>query len=140
MEKLSEKLAELSVQAKNAEDHAEKARMEAREGFEQRREQLRNQAHQALDKADQGLSKVSAEAQSRANRLKAKVQSDVEQLKQHASESGHKFEAWQADNYADDKEKDAAACIEYAIAAVKIAELAVIDAIEARQRADAKQG
>lgn len=139
MKPLSEQLAELSVQAKNIEDRARRAQSEAKERLGEKRSQLQQETSAALDKVSQGLARVNADAQTRARQLKAKVESDVEQLKQRAAETGQKFEAWQAGNYADDKEADAAASVDYAIAAVKIAGLAVIDAIDARLQAGAKE-
>lgn len=138
MKPLSQQLADLSVQAKNTEVRVSKAQSEAKEHLQQQRQRLRDETEEALEKINTGLTRASADAQVRARQLKSKVESDLEQIKQRAAESGHKFEAWQADNYATDKEADAAACIDYAIVSVKVAELAVIDAIGARLRANDK--
>ena len=138
MKALSEKLAELSVQAKNTEERAAKAKGQAKERFDERRQQLSDETKAALEKVNTSLASASADAQVRARQVKSKVESDLEQIKQHATQSGHKIEAWQANNFANDKEADAAACIDYAIASVKVAELAVIDAIDARLRAEDK--
>lgn len=59
-------------------------------------------------------------------------------MKQDAHETKQKFEARQAENYASDKEADAAAAIEYAIAATRMAEFQTLSAIVARARADSK--
>jgi hypothetical protein len=138
MKPLSQQLSELSVQAKNAEDNVQKAQSEAKERIEQRREEVQHQTKAALDKVSQNLSDASADAQARATQMKAKVNSDFEQLKQRSSEGAQKFEAWQANNYADDKEADASSAINYAIAATKMAELATLDAISARVSAEVK--
>jgi hypothetical protein len=138
MKPLSEKLAQLSVQAKHTEDRAKKAQTEAKDRLEQQREKVREETRAALDKVNNGLSRASADAQVHARQLKTKVDSDFERLKQHADERKQKFEAWQANNYANDKEADAEALVDYAIASVKMAELGVLDAIDARLRAESK--
>lgn len=135
MKPLSQKLAELSVQAKSAEDHVAKAQTEARESIEQKREQVRQETEQALGKVKQHIDQVKGETRAHFNALQAKVNSDFEELRQQASQNKQKFEAWQAENYASDKEADALASIDYAIAATKYAELQTLDAIAARARA-----
>jgi hypothetical protein len=138
MKPLSQKLAELSVQAKSAEDRAAKARSEARERIEQQREQIRQETEQALGKIKQHVDSATGEARTRLNLLQAKVDADFAQMKQDAAEKKAKLEAWQAENYATDKEADAEAAIEYAIAATKMAEFQTLTAIAARARADFK--
>jgi hypothetical protein len=105
----------------------------------QKRDELRKETEAALDKVAQSLGRASAEVQSRARQLKEKVESDIRQLKQRAGEARQEFEALQAENYAEDKEADAEASVAYAVAAVKMAELAVLEAIDARLRADSRE-
>jgi hypothetical protein len=136
MKPLSQKLSELSVQAKTTEDRVAQARTEARERLEQRREQVRYEAEQALAKVKEGFQEVKGEARTRFDALHAKVNADFEQLKKDAGEKKRTFEAWQAENYASDKEADAVAAIDYALAATKIAELQTLDAIAARAAAE----
>lgn len=138
MKPLSQKLAELSVQAKQTEDTVAKAQTQAREHVEQKREQVRRETEQALGKVKQQFEEAKGEARTRFDALHAKVNSDFEQVKQRAQESKSKFEAWQAENYASDKEADALAAIDYAIAATKIAELQTLDAIAARAEASSR--
>ena len=132
MKPLSQKLAELSVQAKQTEDSVTKAQTEARDRIERKREQVRIETEQALGKVKQQFEEVKGEARTRFDALHAKVNSDFDQLKQQAHQNKSKFEAWQAENYASDKEADALAAIDYAIAATKMAELQTLDAIAAR--------
>ena len=138
MKPLSQKLAELSVQAKHTEDNVVKAQTQAREHIEQKRNQVRRETEQALGKVRQQFEEAKGETRTRFHALHAKVNSDVEQLKQQAQETKGKFEAWQAANYASDKEADALAAIDYAIAATKIAELQTLDAIAARAEAQSR--
>jgi uncharacterized protein YjbJ (UPF0337 family) len=138
MKPLSQHLAELSVQAKNAEDRVTKAQSQAHEHIEQQRAQVREETERALGKVKQRFEDAKGETRRRFNALQAKVSSDFEQMKLQATESKHKFEAWQAENYASDKEADAIAAIDYAVAATKIAELQTLDAIAARAEAGSK--
>jgi hypothetical protein len=140
MKPLSKKLAELSVQAKTAEDRVAMAQTEAHERIEQKREQVRNETEQALGKVKQQFEQAKGETRTRFETLHAKVNADFEQMKKDASEKKSRFEAWQAENYASDKEADAIAAIDYAVAATKMAELQTLDAIAARAQADTKTG
>jgi|KBSSwiStaDraftv2_1062776.scaffolds.fasta_scaffold520603_2 uncharacterized protein YjbJ (UPF0337 family) len=138
MKPLSQKLSELSVQAKSTEDRVAKAQLEVRERVEQQRDQARRDAEEALGKVRERFEEAKGETRTRLEALHAKVNYDFEQMKKDASESKRTFEAWQAQNYASDKEADAFAAIDYAVAATKIAELQTLDAIAARARADTK--
>jgi len=135
MKPLSQKLADLSVQAKTTEDRVAKAQTEARDRIEQRREEVRHETEQALGKVKQRFEEAKGESRVRFETLHAKVNADFEQMKKDAGEKKSKFEAWQAKNYASDKEADAFAAIDYAVAATKIAELQTLDAIAARAEA-----
>ena len=135
---LSQQLAELSAEAKKAEDRFAQAQSQAKDHLTQQREHVQRETEAALQNVNEKLSSASADAQARTSEIKSKVDSDFDHLKQRAGESKEKFEAWQAGNYADDKQADAEAAIGYAIASVKMAELATIDAVEARARAEIK--
>jgi hypothetical protein len=135
MKPLSQHLADLSVQAKNTEGHVAKAQTQAKEKLEQKREQVRQEAQRALETVQQSVSQARDETRTRFDSMHAKLNSDFDKLRQQATEKKEKFEAWQAKNYADDKELDAVAAIDYAIAATKIAELQTLDAIVARAEA-----
>jgi hypothetical protein len=135
MKPLSQHLADLSIQAKTTEDRVAKAQSEAKEKLDQKREQVRKEAQQALETVQQRVGEARDETRTRFDAMHAKLNSDFDKLRQQASEKKQKFEAWQANNYADDKELDAIAAIDYAIAATKIAELQTLDAIVARAEA-----
>jgi DNA repair exonuclease SbcCD ATPase subunit len=134
MEPLSQQLADLSAQAKKAEDRVAKAQSEVKERIEQQREQVREETTAALKKVSDNVAQASEATQGYFEQLKAKVDSDLQQLREKKAE----FHAWQAGNYADAKATDAAVAIGYAIAATKLAELATLEAIEARARAEIK--
>jgi hypothetical protein len=138
MKPLSEKLAQLSVEAKSTEERVAKAQNEAKERLEQRRQEARAQAEEALGKVKDQVNAAKGEARDRFNSLQSKVDADFENMRQDASFRHDKFKSWQANNYADDKEADAAAAIDYAIAATKLAEAQTLDAISARAEAIAR--
>jgi len=117
-------------------DRIAKAQTEVRERVEQKRDEVRGEAEQALGKVRQRFAEATGEARTRFDALQAKVTSDVEQMKQKASEAKNKFEAWQAESYASDTEADALAAIDYAVAATKMAELATLEAIAARAQTE----
>ena len=138
MQPLSQHLSELSAQAKKTEDRVAKAQSETQERLEQARDDAHREAEAALDTMNQRLSQVAEGTKSRAEQLKAKVTTDIERLREDGSARTAKFEAWQANNYANDKAADAEAAISYAVLSVKMAEVATLDAIEARGRAEIK--
>jgi hypothetical protein len=138
MQPLSQQLSELSASAKKAEDRAATAQSEIKERVQQHLEEAHREAAAALDRVSQGVEHATEGTKTHFAELKAKVASDMERMREDASSRRSKFEAWQARNYADDKAADAEAAITYAVAAIKIAEVATLDAIEARGRAEIK--
>jgi len=135
MKPLSDKLAELSVEAKNTEDRVTKAQSEAHDRIEQKRQEARAKAEEALGKVKEHVTAAKGEAQTNADALQAKIDVDFANVKERANERHEKFKSWQANNYANDKEADALAAIDYAIAATRLAELQTLDAISARAEA-----
>ena len=138
MKPLSQKLAQLSVEAKNTEERVSKAQTQARERLDQQRKEARAKAEEALGNVKQHVNSFKGETRAGFDALQAKVQVDVDNMKQQASEDRARFKSWQANNYANDKEADAEAAIDYAIAATRIAELQTLDAISARAEAEVK--
>lgn len=138
MQPISQQLAELSAQAKKTEDRVSRAQEETKERIEERREKAHREATAALDKVSDRVSRASEGTKSHFDQLQSKVDADVERMKADASDRNAKFKAWQANNYANDKLADAEAAIGYAVAAVKMAEVATLDAIDARARAEVK--
>jgi len=138
MKPLSQQLSELSVQAKKTEDHVAKAQSETKERVKQHLEEAHRDAQAALDDVKDRLQRTSEGTKTHFDQLKVKVDADMERMREDASARKTKFEAWQANNYANDKQADAEAAIYYAVAAVKMAETATLDAIEARGRAEIK--
>jgi membrane protein involved in colicin uptake len=138
MQPLSQQLSELSAQAKKTEDRIAKARSETKERVQQQLDEAHREAEAALARVRDGAARASEGTKTRATQLKAKVDADMESMREDASARKNRFEAWQANNYANDKAADAEGAIGYAIAAVKMAEVATLGAIEARGRAEIK--
>lgn len=138
MKPLSQQLADLSAETKKAEDRAAKAQSETKERVEQKREEAHREAEVALDRVNDKVSRASEGTKTHFAEVKAKAGADLQRLRDNAHARAQKIEAWQANNYADDKLADAEAAINYAVAAVKLAEVATLDAIDARGQAESK--
>jgi hypothetical protein len=72
--------------------------------------------------------------------VKAKVAADIAALKANVAEAKHKHDVKRADRRADRLEWEAGFAIDYAVASIEQANLAVLDAIDSRVDAElAKQ-
>ena len=140
MKPISEQLAELSVRAKSAEDAMAGAQKEAHDKFEARKEQARAAAKSATEKIDRELKSVGNSATKNWDAVRAKIAADVAGLKANIAEAKHEHDVKRAENRADRLEWEAGFAIDYAIASVEQAKLAVLDAIDGRVAAEeAKQ-
>lgn len=136
MKKLSEQLADLSVRAKNTEDAVTAAEKETHDKVEARKQQARAAATAAVEKVNQEIKLAGNTAARDWNSVKAKISADINALKADAAETKHKFDLKQAQNRADRKEWEAGFAIDYAVASVEQAKLAVLEAIDSRAQAD----
>ena len=138
---LSEQLAELSVEAKKAEDDFAAAKKETHDKMVARREQLRTTATQSVEKLKQDMKSAGSAASSGFSAFQAKVSADGETLKANVKHWKKDLDAKRAENWADELEWEASMAIDYANSAVEQAKLAAIDAAIARQEAiDARKG
>lgn len=133
---LSEQLSNLSARAKRAEDNFAATRTEAREKREQRREQVKASAEATIQKVDSAVKSAGDKAERGWNSFQTKVDADIDSLNRNIAQKKHDIDARQAQNLADDREFEAAVAIDYALASVDQAELAVIDAVIARVDAE----
>ena len=136
MKPISQQLSELSIRAKAAEDRVATAQTEARERFTARREQVAQETQAALERVRQGFADAKTEVQDRMTALQTKVSADIQNLKDRFSRARQEHEARRAEAYAEDTAYDAVLAIDYAIAAVSMAELAALDAIAASEQAE----
>ena len=134
--RLSEQLAELSVRAKNAEDAAAAAQKEAHDKIVARREQAHAAATAATQKVNQELASVKDTATRNWNALKAKISADIETLKTGIAQRKREIEFGRAENNAERLEWEAGFAIDYAVASIEQAKLAVLDAIAGRVEAE----
>jgi hypothetical protein len=133
---LSEQLADLSVRAKRAQDAFSAAQKEARDKFEVRKQQAHAAATAAVAKVDQDLKTAGDNATRDWSTMKAKVATDMAVLKAHVAEAKREHDAKRVQRRADRLEREAGFAIDYAIASVEQANLAVLDAIDGRLDAD----
>lgn len=130
-ERLSEQLAELSVRAKHAEDAVAAAKKEAQDKIEARREQAHAAAMAATEKVNKEVKSAKDNASRNWNAMEAKIAAD-EALKVRIAHRKREREAGHAEHTADRLEWEAGFAIDYAVASIEQAELAVLDAIAGR--------
>ena len=138
--RLSEQLADLSVHAKNAEDAADAAQKEAHDKIVARKEQARAAATTAIEKVNQKIKSAENTTTANWNAFKAKVAADIDGLKTMVAERKQELDANRAENTAERLEWEAGVAVDYAIACVEQAEVAVLDAIAGRSEAEAASG
>jgi sulfite reductase alpha subunit-like flavoprotein len=134
--RLSEQLADLSVHAKKAEDAVTAAQKETHDKIMARWEQARADATATTEKVNEKIQSVGDSAAKGWNARKAKIAADMDALKAKVVQKKHERDARRAESEADTLEWDAGLAIDYAIASVDQARLAVLDAVAGRIRAD----
>lgn len=133
---LSEQLADLSVHAKKAEDAEAKAQKETHDEIMSRWEQARADATATTEKVNQQIQSVNDSVTKDWNARKAKISADMDALKAKVVRKKHELDAKRAEKEADRLASDAGMAIDYAIAAVDQARLAVLDAVASRIEAE----
>jgi hypothetical protein len=134
--RFSEQLAEMSVRAKNAEDAAAAAEKEAHEKIVARREQAHAAAMAATEKVNQEVKSVKDAASRDWKALEAKITADIQALKAGLAQRKREREVGRAEHTAERLEWEAGFAIDYAVASIEQAELAVLDAIAGRVDAE----
>jgi hypothetical protein len=129
MKPLSEQLANLSVRAKNAEDAAAAAQKEAHDKIVARVAQAQSAAEEAIKTVNQNVKSASDTTSAKWNGLKAKIAADVDDLKSKVAQRKHDSSVKRAANYSQLLDEDASYAIDYAIASIEQAKVAVLDAI-----------
>ena len=134
--RLSQQLADLSVRAKNVEDAVAAAEKEAHGKIEARKEQAPAAAAKATEKVNQEIKSVGDTAARNWSAVRAKVAADIDSLKAGVAGAKHKLDVRQAESHAERLEWEAGVTIDYAIASVEQAKLAVLDAVSGRFEAE----
>ena len=132
MKPLSEQLADLSVRVKNTEDAAAAAQKEAHDKVVARVAEAQAAAEQAVQKINQNVQSASDTASAKWNGLKAKIAADMADLKSKVAERKHDLTVKRAANYSQLLDEEASFAIDYAIASIEQAKVAVLDAIAGR--------
>jgi vacuolar-type H+-ATPase subunit I/STV1 len=134
--RLSQQLADLSVRAKNAEDAVAAAEKEARGKIETQKEQARTAAVKATEKVKQDIKSVGDTAVKNWTAIRTKIAADIDALKAGAAHAKHDLDARQAEHLAEKLEWEAGVAIDYAVASIEQAKLAVLDAVSSRAEAE----
>ena len=129
MKPFSEQLANLSVRAKSAEDAAAAAQKEAHDKIVARVAQAQSAAEEAIKMVNQNIKSASDTTSAKWNGLKAKIAADVDDLKSKVAQRKHDSSVKRAANYSQLLDEDASYAIDYAIASIEQAKVAVLDAI-----------
>ena len=129
MKPLSEQLAILSARAKNTEDAASAAQKEAHDKVVARIAQAQAAAEEAVNKVNQDIKSAGDTASARWNGLKAKIAADLEDLKVKVAQRKHDLDVKFAENQSKLLDEEASFAIDYAIASIEQAKVAVLDAI-----------
>jgi hypothetical protein len=133
---LSEQLSDLSVCAKNAEAALTAAQKEAYDKVVARREQSRAAVQAAIDRVDQDIKSTGDTVAARWNALKMKIASDRDAFKTALTQQKHDRDVRRTENYAEQLQDEAACSVDYAIAAIEQAKLAVLNAVAGRIEAE----
>ena len=136
VEPLSKQLSDLSIRAKSAEDAAAAAEKEAHDKIVARVNQARAAATAATEKVDQAVKSAKDKTSRNWNALQTKIASDIDSLKSAVGKQQRKLDSKLAENDAERLEWDAGVAVDYAIASVEQAKLAVLDAIAGRMEAE----
>jgi len=133
---LSEGLAERSAHAKEAEDHVAAALKEAHDKIVSRREKTRATVEASIAKVNEDMHAVGTTLAEKWKALQAKISADQAALRANIAEQKHERDVKHAENHAKALEVEASLAIDYAVASIDQAELAVYDAMVARAEAD----
>jgi hypothetical protein len=136
MKPLSEQLSDLSVRAKKAEEAIAATRSETRDRIVARRDEFRASAAAAADRVDQDLKGAGATLEEQWKALKDKVAADLNRLKTNISERQVERSVHRLADRATRKENEACVAIDFALASIEDAKLAVLDAVIAKREAD----
>ena len=133
MKTLSEKFAELTTEAKLAEERIAKAQDQGKEWVKQRGEEIRQNVRQALEKLSDEIESAPPETKARFEELKTKLRDRLEEAKERGLGDGSL-----AKQLFLEKQIEARAAVRYALAATRLAELYAIQAIAVRHAAEIK--
>lgn len=129
MKPLHEQLADLSVRAKKAEDAFTAAKNETRDRILARREETRAAAVAAVNRVNHDLEAAGSTLEEQWNVLRNKVVADINRLKTNITERQVERNVHRLADRAARKESEAGVAIDFALASIEDAKLAVLDAM-----------
>ena len=135
MQHLPSNIAELSDLAKRLEEDADAVRLGAREKLDERRETIRTNLTERMVRLESNLDKAEAKGGSDFAAFREKIKTDRQRLKDKLGDRKEAYRAFFADASPEDKKLGAAIAIDYAIASVQQARLAVLDSVWERAEA-----
>jgi uncharacterized protein YdcH (DUF465 family) len=137
VKRLSDQLSDLALRAKNVENAAMAAEKEGHDKVVARTAEARASATAAVDKLKQSVKAASDAGSAKWGAMEAKLGADMDALKTRVIEKKRAIDANIAEREAENAENEASFEIDYAIASIEQAKLAVLDAISARLDAEA---
>jgi hypothetical protein len=101
---------------------------EAHDKVETRKKEARVAAAKATEKAKQDIKSIGDTAARNWTAIRNKIAADMDAMKEGAAQAKHDLDARHAESHAERLEWEAGVAIDYAIASVEQAKLAVLDA------------
>jgi ElaB/YqjD/DUF883 family membrane-anchored ribosome-binding protein len=138
MNPLASNIAELQDLAERIREDAEAVRTEAREKLDARRDKIRTNLTERMERLESNLQKAADKGGEDFLAFRDKVRGDRQRLKDKLGERRAAYGAFFADANEEDRRLGAAIALDYAIATVQQARLAVLDAVS--DRAEARSG
>jgi len=135
MSALPSNITELQDLAKRIQEDAEAVRTQAREKLDARRDEIRTNLTERMERLESNLEKATDKGGADFTAFREKVKGDRQRLKDKFAERRENYSAFFAGANDEDKRLGAAIAIDYAIATVQQARLAVLDAVSDRAEA-----
>lgn len=135
MTPLPSNITELQDLAKRIQEDSEAVRTQARDKLDQRRDDIRTNLSERMERLESNLQKAADKGGADFLAFRDKVKSDRQRLKDKFAERREAYGAFFAGASDEDRKLGAAIAIDYAIATVQQARLAVLDAVSDRAEA-----
>jgi hypothetical protein len=135
MTPLPSNIAELQDLAKRIQEDAEAVRTEAREKLDARRDDIRTHLTERMERLESNRQKAADKGGKDFVAFREKVKNDRQRLKDKLTERRDAYRAFFADASEEERQLGAAIAIDYAIATVQQARLALLDAVSDRAEA-----
>jgi len=135
MTPLPSTITEFQDLAKRIQEDAEAVRTEAREKLDARREMIRTNLSERMERLDSNLQQAAEKGGQDFIAFRDRVKSDRQRLKEKLGERREAYKALFAGASDEERQLGAAIAIDYALATIQQARLAVLDAVSDRAEA-----